>query len=94
VATPGHWCFAREYILKRTSHPTATGGSPIVTWLPNQLQAVLSEIIALRERMDAHENLGSDVDDILDLARRQKETLNKEVKRHCEERHVDSPYRS
>ena len=26
-----HWCFAREYILKNTSHPTATGGSPIVT---------------------------------------------------------------
>ena len=26
-----HWCFTREYILKRTSHPTATGGSPIVT---------------------------------------------------------------
>lgn len=26
-----HWLFAREYIIKRTSHPTATGGSPIVT---------------------------------------------------------------
>jgi len=26
-----HWCFTREYILKRTMHPTATGGSPIVT---------------------------------------------------------------
>jgi indoleamine 2,3-dioxygenase len=26
-----HWCFTREYILKHTNHPTATGGSPIVT---------------------------------------------------------------
>ena len=26
-----HWCFTREYILKKTSHPVATGGSPIVT---------------------------------------------------------------
>lgn len=26
-----HWCFSREYILKQTAHPTATGGSPIVT---------------------------------------------------------------
>lgn len=26
-----HWLFAREYIIKRTAHPTATGGSPIVT---------------------------------------------------------------
>ena len=25
-----HWCFTREYILKNTHHPTATGGSPIV----------------------------------------------------------------
>ena len=25
-----HWCFTREYILKKTCHPTATGGSPIV----------------------------------------------------------------
>ena len=33
--------FTREYILKKTSHPVATGGSPIVTWLPNQLQAVM-----------------------------------------------------
>ena len=90
----GHWCFAREYILKRTSHPTATGGSPIVTWLPNQLQAVLSEIVSLRERMGPHEDLESDIDDILDLARRQMETLSKEVKRHCEERHVDTPSRS
>jgi hypothetical protein len=29
-----HWCFTREYILKHTSHPTATGGSPIVTVSP------------------------------------------------------------
>ena len=26
-----HWCFTREYILKKTKHATATGGSPIVT---------------------------------------------------------------
>lgn len=26
-----HWLFAREYIIRRTPYPTATGGSPIVT---------------------------------------------------------------
>ncbi|KAL9082860.1 MAG: hypothetical protein Q9165_008759 [Trypethelium subeluteriae] len=36
-----HWMFAREYILKHTLHPIATGGSPIITWLPNQLGAVM-----------------------------------------------------
>ncbi|EAS29057.3 indoleamine 2,3-dioxygenase [Coccidioides immitis RS] len=41
-----HWLFAREYIIKRTPHPTATGGSPIVTWLPNQLSAVMDLMIS------------------------------------------------
>lgn len=36
-----HWNFAKEYILKHSAHPVATGGSPIVTWLPNQLAAVI-----------------------------------------------------
>jgi indoleamine 2,3-dioxygenase len=27
-----HWNFTKEYIIKQTSHPVATGGSPIVTW--------------------------------------------------------------
>lgn len=36
-----HWNFVKEYILKHTTHPVATGGSPIITWLPNQLDGVL-----------------------------------------------------
>ena len=36
-----HWRFAKEYIIKRTPYPTATGGSPMATWLPNQLMTVL-----------------------------------------------------
>lgn len=87
-----HWCFAREYILKRTSHPTATGGSPIVTWLPNQLQAVLAEMVRLYEMFGGDEGgLGEEVRDIMDLVRRQQETLRKEVGKFCEERGVSSP---
>eukprot|EP01112_Ceratiomyxa_fruticulosa_P012968 TRINITY_DN361_c0_g1_i1.p1 TRINITY_DN361_c0_g1~~TRINITY_DN361_c0_g1_i1.p1 ORF type:complete len:475 (+),score=88.65 TRINITY_DN361_c0_g1_i1:120-1544(+) len=41
-----HWNFAKEYILKYSSHPVATGGSPIKTWLPNQLTTVLDTIIS------------------------------------------------
>lgn len=87
-----HWCFAREYILKQTSHPTATGGSPIVTWLPNQLQAVLDEMLSLYAKMGGDErgNLGEDCKDIMDLVRRQDETLKKEVRKFCEERGVTS----
>ncbi|ORY02025.1 IDO-domain-containing protein [Basidiobolus meristosporus CBS 931.73] len=40
-----HWMFTKEYILKRMKHPVATGGSPIVTWLPNQLGAVLDSLV-------------------------------------------------
>ncbi|EOO02662.1 putative indoleamine -dioxygenase family protein [Phaeoacremonium minimum UCRPA7] len=85
-----HWCFGKEYILKRTSHPTATGGSPIVTWLPNQLQAVLSEMISLYENITGGEQdkLGDQCETIMDLAYRQKETLKKEVEKYCEERGV------
>lgn len=87
-----HWCFAREYILKRTSHPTATGGSPIVTWLPNQLQAVLAEMDRLYEgwvrEHGGKERMGEECGDIMELVRRQKDTLEKEVRKYCEERGV------
>ena len=85
-----HWCFAREYILKMTTHPTATGGSPIVTWLPNQLQAVLDEMANLYSSFEKQEgpDLGDECRDIMDLAHRQRETLKKEVKKYCEERGV------
>lgn len=36
-----HWNFTKEYIMKYSKHPVATGGSPITTWLPNQLSAVM-----------------------------------------------------
>jgi indoleamine 2,3-dioxygenase len=83
-----HWCFAREYILKRTSHPTATGGSPIVTWLPNQLQAVLSEMERVYEAASKARGGVSGCEEIMDRVRRQRETLNKEVDKYCQERGV------
>ncbi|KAK0666288.1 hypothetical protein QBC41DRAFT_398657 [Cercophora samala] len=83
-----HWCFAREYILKQTSHPTATGGSPIVTWLPNQLGAVLGEMERIYEE-SGRGGLGEEVEGIMDLVGRQKVMLDKEVRRFCEERGVN-----
>ena len=87
-----HWCFAREYILKRTGHPTATGGSPIVTWLPNQLQAVLGEMSDIYRDVSGGAggewDLGEECRDILDLVGRQKEMLRKEVAKYCAERGV------
>ncbi|EEH18821.2 hypothetical protein PABG_01140 [Paracoccidioides brasiliensis Pb03] len=45
-----HWLLTREYIIKRTPYPTATGGSPIITWLPNQLFAVLDLMISIHDK--------------------------------------------
>lgn len=39
-----HWVLTNMYILNFSKHPTATGGSPIVTWLPNQLLTVIDFI--------------------------------------------------
>ncbi|KAK3360157.1 hypothetical protein B0T25DRAFT_446619 [Lasiosphaeria hispida] len=86
-----HWCFAREYILKTTSHPTATGGSPIVTWLPNQLQAVLDEMVLVYTAFGGEKgDFGEECRGIMDLVRRQQEMLQKEVRKYCEERGVEA----
>lgn len=82
-----HWCFTREYILKKTSHPTATGGSPIVTWLPNQLRAVLEAMTEVWE--GSKEPLGEKCEEVMELVRVQNETLKKEVEKYCQERKVE-----
>jgi indoleamine 2,3-dioxygenase len=81
-----HWCFTREYILKKTSHPTATGGSPIVTWLPNQLQAVMQAMVDVWE--GSGKKLGNGCEEVMDLLYVQKDTLAKEVEKYCKERNV------
>ncbi|KAI0134485.1 hypothetical protein BJ170DRAFT_574583 [Xylariales sp. AK1849] len=85
-----HWCFAREYILRQTTHPTATGGSPIVTWLPNQLQAVLEDMVEVYDKAGGETGeLGAECRDIMDLVQRQRDGLRKEVRKYCAERGVD-----
>lgn len=88
-----HWCFTREYILKKTTHPVATGGSPIVTWLPNQLMAVHEAMAAVWNECGAGirdvARLGAECEDVMELALVQRETLRKEVEKYCQERGVD-----
>lgn len=82
-----HWCFTREYILKKTSHPVATGGSPIVTWLPNQLQAVMEAMAELWEK-NGKGGLGKRCETVMENLYVQRETLKKEVEKYCKERGV------
>ena len=37
----GHWQFVQRYIMKNTKYPKATGGTPIISWIPNQIEACL-----------------------------------------------------
>lgn len=90
-----HWLFAREYIIKRTSHPTATGGSPIVTWLPNQLMAVMELMenvyrdSGLQEKVQHEEGeQWKFVMGLMGNVEEQHVKLDKEVKKYCEERGV------
>ncbi|CAI7640255.1 unnamed protein product [Penicillium palitans] len=97
-----HWLFAREYIIRRTPHPTATGGSPIVTWLPNQLSAVMELMVKIYDDnlapkdgiavVNGNEDLiashRKQVEPMMELVRDQKEKLAREVERWCQERGV------
>ncbi|OMH82480.1 Indoleamine 2,3-dioxygenase 1 [Zancudomyces culisetae] len=77
-----HWTFTKEYIIKNTTHPTATGGSPIVTWLPNQLTSVLNAIYNVSGSIDMSK-LDLETQDIVDAIRRrgvsQLRVLEREV---------------
>ena len=75
-----HWNFAKEYIIKKTQYPQATGGSPMATWLPNQLSVVLDAIIEnvqiFKERQGY---LGSREQRIYDRTKLQRKMLDKDV---------------
>ncbi|EME80238.1 uncharacterized protein MYCFIDRAFT_56678 [Pseudocercospora fijiensis CIRAD86] len=86
-----HWLFAREYIIRRSSHPTATGGSPIVTWLPNQLFAVMELMRSIWETVDGpdREAQGKSVNEMMNNVYDSYEKLDKEVEKWCQDRDWD-----
>lgn len=78
-----HWKFTKEYILKFSAHPVATGGSPITTWLPNQLDAVLKAMSATAAAIDASSLGAGDkalLDELSGRAIVQRRVLEREVK--------------
>ena len=38
----GHWQFVQKYIMSNTKYAKATGGTPIISWIPNQIKSVLN----------------------------------------------------
>ena len=49
-----HWMFTKSYIIQRTTYDIATGGSPILQYLPNNLSVVLK---VLEESFDDLEGI-------------------------------------
>ncbi|KAL1916654.1 uncharacterized protein VTP21DRAFT_5358 [Calcarisporiella thermophila] len=77
-----HWQFTKKYILEHTEHPRATGGSPIVTWLPNQLSTVLrvmEEVSANINTSTLSPELKGLVEEIGKRAVAQRRVLEREV---------------
>jgi indoleamine 2,3-dioxygenase len=50
----GHWQFVQKYIMANTKYPKATGGTPITSWLINQIEAVLHYEGEILRELDAH----------------------------------------
>jgi indoleamine 2,3-dioxygenase len=50
----GHWQFVQKYIMSNTKYAFATGGTPITTWLINQIEAVLEYENTIINYVDKH----------------------------------------
>ena len=87
-----HWLFAREYIIRRSSHPVASGGSPIITWLPNQLFAVMGLMSETWDGISDEDKarVRKSVFEIMKNVEEQRAKLQKEVDRWCQERGVSA----
>lgn len=59
----GHWQFVQKYIMKNTKYERATGGTPIIYWIPNQIEASLSYMNEIIEYLSGIENVFEKVSD-------------------------------
>ena len=70
-----HWTMVKQYIINNTKHPVATGGTPITTWLPNNMGACLEYCQDLMAVIKPDEMSADDKAEYLAL----KETVEKEI---------------
>ena len=57
----GHWQFVQKYIMANTKYGKATGGTPIISWIPNQIKSVLNYIeVILNELSQMNKNFDDD----------------------------------
>lgn len=75
----GHWQFVQKYIMANTVYPKATGGTPIISWIPNQLKAVLATMKHGFANMPA-DAPGFDREAWLDAYNRKEQLLDKQLR--------------
>jgi len=92
-----HWNLTREFVFKYSAHPVATGGSPILSWLPNQLLAVLSLSIEISKEVDVS-RLDPEHADIFEKLRKMTAAQDRVLKRElaaiqekCDEAAMKAP---
>ena len=75
----GHWQFVQKYIMANTKYAKATGGTPIISWIPNQITAVLNymdDVISLLPQNSEFINI-TEFDSKLS---KKRDLLNKQLK--------------
>lgn len=70
-----HWSYTKSYIINNTKHPRATGGTPITTWLPNNLGSTLEYLEEACKNLHRLQNNGDKLPaaDQLEFVRIEKE---------------------
>ena len=63
----GHWQFVQKYIMSNTKYAKATGGTPITSWIPNQIMAV---IIQMEEVLETLSLYGESINDTAQTIRK------------------------
>lgn len=48
----GHWMFVQRYIMANTKYEMASGGTPITTWIPNNIQSTLDGLSAVMKSIE------------------------------------------
>jgi len=50
----GHWQFVQKYIMSNTKYAKATGGTPITSWIPKQIMAVIIQMEEVLETLSLY----------------------------------------
>ena len=75
----GHWQFVQKYIMANTKYAKATGGTPIISWIPNQITAVLNYMDDVINLIPHNSNF-IDRNEFNDKLSRKRELLSKQLK--------------